>query len=266
MKKQQLVLLVVGVVVTFFLFQLPRSVVENEQLQEVSAAEETHSMDIPAEVRNRIDQLRDSLSENVDKDKKATFALALATEYLNYGITDSAVAVVDEEIAKDNAWDIQKAEIYFKAFERTMEIEKSKVYAQKARSIFEKLREKDPSNLYVRNRLAMTLVVSENPMAGIAILREIIAEDETNRLAILNLGLLAIQSGQFERAVDRFEKLISLNAADHEAKLYLAVALMETQKPAKASLLLEEILATRDSIPAIKMMAGDYLKSIEKEL
>ena len=65
------------------------------------------------------------------------------------------------------------------------------------------------------------------PMSGISLLREILAEDDTNRQAILNLGLLAIQSGQFERAKERFETLVSLDAADHEAKLYLAVSMME---------------------------------------
>ena len=73
---------------------------------------------------------------------------------------------------------------------------------------------------------------------------------------------MAIQSGQFDRAKERFEKLVSMNAADHEAKLYLAVSLMEINNQEQARLLLEEIMTAQDSIPAIKMMANDYLKSL----
>ena len=53
-----------------------------------------------------------------------------------------------------------------------------------------------------------------------------------------------------------------MDTADHEAKLYLSVSMMELDQPAQARLLLEEILASSDSIPAIKVMAMDYLEAL----
>ena len=154
------------------------------------------------------------------------------------------------------------ADVYFKAFERSQSQSQAKEYSEYARGVLEKLLDKDPSNLLLKNRLAMTLVTSENPMAGIALLREVLQSDGNNRQAILNLGLLSIQSGQFDRARERFEKLVSLDASDQEARLYLAVSMIEINEQSQAKLLLEEILSSKDSIPAIKMMATDYLKGL----
>ncbi|MEO9872444.1 tetratricopeptide repeat protein [Ekhidna sp.] len=261
MTRSQLILLLGASALVVILFQLPRSVVENEQLQEVTETE-SHSMEIPQEVENQINELRRLINQEENVDKKANFAHSLARRFLDYGAVDSAARYA--EVIQ--LW-VQRpselvADIYFIAYERSSGPEEAKDYAVKAREVLQKLLEKDPTNLVLKNRLAMTLVVSENPMAGVSMLREILAQDETNRQAILNLGLLAIQSGQFERAKERFENLVSLNSADHEAKLYLAVSMMEIDQQSQARLLLEEILATQDSIPAIKMMANDYLNSL----
>ncbi|WP_420317191.1 tetratricopeptide repeat protein [Ekhidna sp.] len=261
MTRTQLILVLGAAALVVVLFQLPRSVVENEQLQEVTETE-SHSMEIPQEVENQINELRRLVEEEENIDKKANFAHSLARRYLDYGIVDSAARYAEQIQGWKEGPSNLAADIYFTAYERSSGPEQAKKYAQAAREILQNLLDKDPENLVVKNRLAMTMVVSENPMAGISMLREILVADETNRQAILNLGLLAIQSGQFDRARERFENLISLNPADHEAKLYLAVSLMEINQQSQARLLLEEILATQDSIPAIKMMAGDYLNSL----
>ena len=261
MNKPQLFLTLGAVALVVILYQLPRSVVENEQVQDVVETE-THSMEIPQEVENQINELRRFVEEEENIDKKAKFAHSLANRFLDYGMVDSAASYADRIMEWDVSTFDVAADIYFKAYERSSGPEQSKKYALKAREVLQQLSDKDPSNLVVKNKLAMTLVVSENPMTGVMMLREILAEDETNRQAILNLGLLAIQSGQFERAKERFEKLVSMDNADHEAKLYLAVSMIEINKPTQARLLFEEILATEDSIPAIKMMASDYLGSL----
>ncbi len=261
MNRSQLILSLFGVVLIVLLFQLPTAVVENDQLQEIAPAE-THSFEIPSSVSEKMSVLRESLSSEQNIEKKINFADNLAGHYLNYGILDSAVSLAKKIENWSTEPDERAMNIYFKAFERSQDQQRSKEYADKSGELIKQLMEKDPSNLLLKNRLAMTLVVGENPMAGIAMLREILEEDETNRQAILNLGLLAIQSGQFERAKERFKKLISLDATDHESKLYLAVSMIEINEQSQARLLLEEILTTGDSIPAIKMMASDYLKGL----
>lgn len=257
MNSSQLFSVIGAVALTIILFWLPRVVVENDPLQEV-AATETHHLEIPLDARLSMKKLRKWMEKDGDLDQKTKYALSLANYYLDYGILDSAVALGGEiENWKDGASETA-SDIYFKAYERSQNQEEAKKYASRARKLIASLLHQDSANLLLKNKLAMTLSVTENPMSGIRLLKEILKKDQNYRPAILNLGLLSIQSGQYTHAKKRFEKLIRLDSADHEAKLYLAVSMIEINEPLQARLLLEEILNSKDSIPAVKMMAMEY--------
>lgn len=70
----------------------------------------------------------------------------------------------------------------------------------------------DPDSLKLRQ--AIDLVNGENPMEGIMQLRELIQKDSTNVDAQYYLGLFSVKSGQNEKAVDRFEKVLALRPDD----------------------------------------------------
>ena len=53
----------------------------------------------------------------------------------------------------------------------------------------------------------MTYLSAENPMQGITMLREVLAVDPKNELALLNMGMLSIQSGQYDRAVEPLARI-----------------------------------------------------------
>jgi tetratricopeptide (TPR) repeat protein len=57
---------------------------------------------------------------------------------------------------------------------------------------------------------AIELVNGPNPMAGITMLRDMVAEDSTNVDAHYQLGVFAVKSGQMDRAIQRFNKVIQL--------------------------------------------------------
>lgn len=262
MNRSQIILSVAALALVVILYQLPRVVVENDQLQEVAESSETHGLAIPEDVRARMLELRRLLKEEENLDKKTNFAHSLARYYLDYGVLDSATMMAEAMSDWQSQPSMQAMDVYYKAFERAQTQTDAKKYSERAREIIEQLMDKDPSNLELKNKLAMTLVTTENPMAGIAMLREVLEVDANNRQAVLSLGLLAIQSGQFARAKERFDKLLSLDTSDQEARLYLAVSMIEINEQEKAIELLEEILSSKDSIPAIKMMADDYLKGL----
>ena len=44
-------------------------------------------------------------------------------------------------------------------------------------------------------------------MQGIMMLREVLEEDPKNELALFNMGMLSIQSGQYDKAVERLVEL-----------------------------------------------------------
>ncbi len=58
---------------------------------------------------------------------------------------------------------------------------------------------------------AIALVQGQEPMRGIMMLREIVQEDPANAEAHWHLGLFSIQSGQWDKALDRFKKVRDLD-------------------------------------------------------
>ena len=65
------------------------------------------------------------------------------------------------------------------------------------------------NNIKARVEKAIRAVQSEDPMSGIQDLLTIVKEDSTQLDAQYYLGLFSIKSGQFEKAVNRFEKVIT---------------------------------------------------------
>lgn len=67
----------------------------------------------------------------------------------------------------------------------------------------------------VKTAEAVALVQGEDPMRGIMMLREVLQEDPDNVEAHWHLGLFSIQSGQYDKALERFKKVREL---DEEAR------------------------------------------------
>lgn len=61
----------------------------------------------------------------------------------------------------------------------------------------------------------------EQPMKGIMMLREVLEEDSTNIKALTRLGQFSIQSGQYDKAEERFETIKKLEAQNIDALYYL---------------------------------------------
>lgn len=82
---------------------------------------------------------------------------------------------------------------------------------------------------------AVALVQGASPMEGIMKLREILEKDSTNVEAILYMGLFSVQSGQLDKARERFESVLQyepeqldahwqLGQLDFDAKAYGSAA------------------------------------------
>jgi tetratricopeptide (TPR) repeat protein len=61
-----------------------------------------------------------------------------------------------------------------------------------------------------RLQQAIELVNGPNPMAGITMLRDMVAQDSNNVDAHYQLGVFAVKSGQLDRAIQRFKKVIQV--------------------------------------------------------
>ncbi|MFD2248613.1 tetratricopeptide repeat protein [Pontibacter ruber] len=123
---------------------------------------------------------------------------------------------------------------YFEAFTYAATQERASELGAKARNMYEQVLKNNPSDLDSKTNIAMTYIATENPMQGITLLREVISADPNNEKALFNLGVLSMQSNQYDKAEERFRHLVSVNPKHVEGTFYLAVALAQTGKKEEA--------------------------------
>ena len=76
--------------------------------------------------------------------------------------------------------------------------------------------------------------IAENPMEGILKVRQVVEKDSTNIYAQMVLGHGSLMSGQYDRAIDRFEKVLALQPANLEAILLMAEVFERKEDKANA--------------------------------
>ena len=80
-----------------------------------------------------------------------------------------------------------------------------------------------PKDLDLKTSLGICYVEgTAEPMKGIGLLRDVVAADSNHVDAQLNLGLFAVKSGQYDKAVARFKKVLAIDHNNLEMYLYLA--------------------------------------------
>lgn len=111
----------------------------------------------------------------------------------------------------------------------------------KAIHSLEKALEIEPANIDAKIKLGVCFVEStQEPMKGITLLREVLQVDSNNIDAHLNLGLFAIQSGQYDKAIERFNKILLINPEYIEAYIYLGQTFANKGDKKKAIEILEK--------------------------
>jgi tetratricopeptide (TPR) repeat protein len=268
MVKTRILLVVISAVLIVLLFMLPKVVVDNDAPLKVSADSTGQHTSDPhaganAETSQRITLLRSLYNTNKSTEKSAIFADSLAGLYRGAGRFDSAAWFMDKAAAFFNTpeyW-VQAGDDYYQAYTFAMDEQKQAEMAAQAQAYFGKVLEKNPRNLEVKARLAMTYLSSANPMQGITLLREVLAEDPNNETALFNLGMLSIQSGQYDKAVDRLKELVSINPAHVQGQLLLGVAYMNTGNKKQAKEQFEKV-KKMESDPAVQATVDSYLNDL----
>lgn len=120
----------------------------------------------------------------------------------------------------------------------------------------------EPNNLnYLILMAGLEIEGKQDVMSGVTLLKRVVAEDPDNMAASFQLGRLSIQSGQFEKAVQRFEVVLGVDPNSVDALLYMSEAQMGLGEKAKA---LEYLIKAAESAenPAIKEEIKKYIERI----
>ncbi len=106
--------------------------------------------------------------------------------------------------------------------------------------------------------------MSPNPMEGIQKIRAVVEKDSTNVYAQMTLGHASILSGQLDRAIERFEKVVRLQPRNLEAILSLAEAEERHGNTAAAVSWYRQSLPLSNSIPRLREEVERRINALSK--
>lgn len=225
-------------------------------------------------VQNAIDVLDKDLKmklQKLDEASKTSAGKKAAFDSM-IGMWDSlqqpTVAAYYMELAakaspSEKNW-LESGNRYYAATRFVTEAERPLLYG-KAMESFEKTLELNPKNLEARINLASCYVEgSPDPMKGIGMLREIEKTDSNNVNLQLNFAFFSEKSGQWDKAIARFEKVLKIEPEFIEAYLHLADAYQQKGDKAKAIESLKKYVTLVDDV-TIKTEVQDYINKLTME-
>ena len=118
----------------------------------------------------------------------------------------------------EKSW-LNAAYRYFDAWKMSEDSVDQQVLMQKAIGSYEKVLSINPENLDAKTDLGICYAEGTNqPMRGIMMLREVVEKNPQHENAQFNLGILSMKSGQYQKAAERFAKVLSINPQNEGAK------------------------------------------------
>jgi cytochrome c-type biogenesis protein CcmH/NrfG len=149
------------------------------------------------------------------------------------------------------------------AYKRTQDTAAQGTFITNAVEAFSNATKLQPNNLEAKTGLGVAYVNGgAMPMQGITLLLDVVKQDPKNHDALLNLGMFAMKSGQFEKAVSRFKTLIA-QKEEVEPYFYLAESLTQLGKKEEAIAAYEKCKDLMGD-PVAGQRIDEYIKELKK--
>ena len=262
---------IVGVLLVVGMFFLPRVVVEDEEAPQsesgsVNATPEisqAHSRELTESERKQIEELKEGFKNQDNTEKSANFADSLAKKFAELNFLDSAAFYYGEAAQLNPSFErlMKAGNSHFEAFSYAVDLAQQDYWGKLTRSYFQKVLESDEELSDVKAKMALTYL-PQQPMEAVMLLREVVDSDPNNGFALYNLGLLSLQSRQYDKAVERFQKLTMVEPDNLEGQFYLGVAYFES---GATDLAREQFLKVKQLEPDPEVQANieAYLKELK---
>lgn len=254
MKRHSLILIIVAIALTGFLYYRPKVVVKNEakanrdQVADNKAGASNNSKNdittqapkLTPEEEKQISNLKQKLVSATDK---IPVYNEIAEAFAKGNRFDSAAVYVEKiAVAQPTTehW-LRTGDAYYQAFTLALKPENVTYLTAKTRAAYQKVLEKSPRQLQAKTNLAMTYVQTDSPMQAIMMLREVLEEEPNFEPALMNMGVLSMQSNQYAKAADRFRQVLRINPGNVNAQFGLGYSLLELGEKEQAKKLLLDL-------------------------
>lgn len=197
--------------------------------------------ELSADQATRIQWIEQQLNEAGSTDSMRIVLLKeLSGSWYQLGRADIAGHYAEEvalAVEEDMAWSI--AGTTYAAGLKLAKEEKIKQFCLDGTiRAFESAISLNPENVTHKVNLALSYVdhpPQDNPMKGVLMLVDLNRKNPDHPLVLLHLGRLAIQTGQYEKAVERLSKAVSIDPQNPKINCLLAQAYEQLGKAAEAA-------------------------------
>ena len=183
----------------------------------------TAKQSLNASLSKQISDLEAALKSSSESEKSDLYK-KLAQQWDDVNQTVPAAFYYELIAEKEPAYAswLKAGDKFTDAYQQSIDTLIQPALVQKAINSYQQADKLKPNTLEVKTGLGIAYVTgTPNPMQGIQLLLEVVKLEPENIKANLNLGLFAMKSGQFDKAVGRFKTVIS-KAPSAEAWFYLA--------------------------------------------
>jgi len=150
----------------------------------------------------------------------------LKCEFGQPAIAGFYAQTIAENDNSEESWSIAGT-TYSICLQRTKEQKVRDYCYQNAVQAFESAVSVNPDNPQHKVNLAVLYTENpppQNPMKGILMLRELTEKYPENASVLVNLGRLAIQTSQFDKAIERLSQALTLEPTNRQAICFIAKA------------------------------------------
>lgn len=216
-----------------------------------------------AEDKKAVQKLDEAIKTSTDKKLAFENMVNMWDSLRNPSVAAYYMEQASEASPTESNW-MEAANRYYAATRFVAEAERPLLF-NKAIDCFNHVLELNPKNLDAKINLASCYVEgSPDPMKGIGMLREIEKTDSNNVNLQLNFAFFSERSGQWDKAIARFEKVLKIQPDFIEAYLHLADAYQQKGDKAKAIESLKKYVTLVDDVK-IKTEVQDYINKLTTE-
>ena len=211
---------------------MSESSVQEISLSEVSTVGKNM---LSAGLSSEITSLENAYNTAADKDKiEAAKLLAQKWDDLEQSVPSALyLEIVAKELPTMPNW-LKTGDMFLKAFDNSRDSLLQPALLQHANLAYANALGIDSANVEAKTGMGITIVNGMGaPMQGIAMLLDVVKQDPKNLKANMSLGTFAIKSGQFDKAITRFNDIIAIKPSP-DAYFYLATAYENLGKNAEA--------------------------------
>jgi len=216
-----------------------------------------------ASEKKAIQKLEEAIKSSTDKKLAFENMINMWDSLRNPSVAAYYMELASEASPTESNW-MEAANRYYAAT-RFVDQANRPLLFNKAIDCFGHVLELNPKNIDAQINLASCYVEgSPDPMKGIGMLKEIEKTDSNNVNLQLNFAFFSERSGQWDKAIARFEKVLKIQPDFIEAYLHLADAYIQKGDKPKAIESLKKYLALVDDV-TIKTEVQDYINKLTTE-